>query len=146
MNALLGLDFGEKRVGVAVTDEMGAIAVPLTTLAFRGRQQLLGELIKIVEEYHVAKIIVGLPKTMKGELGSQANKITAHVDWLKPQLEKPWILWDERLTTQEVERVLLEADVSRAKRKGIRDRLAAQRILQSYLDYQKLRGQTTGGL
>lgn len=139
MPVLLGLDLGEKRVGVAVTDESGSIALPLVTLEIRGRRHLLTELLKINEEHHAVKIVVGLPKTLKGEMGPAAEKVMAEVEWLKSQLDLPLVFWDERLSTQEVERVLIEADVSRAKRREVRDQLAAQRILQSYLDHHQAR-------
>lgn len=134
---LLGLDLGEKRVGVAVTDESGLIATPLATLEFRGRKDLLAQLTKLVDTYGVKKIVVGLPKTLKGEMGPAAEKIMAEVEWFKGFIDRAWVFWDERLSTQEVERLLVEADVSRTRRKGLRDQLAAQRILQSYLDHQR---------
>lgn len=140
MPVFLGIDLGEKRVGVAVSDEMGMLATPLTTLEFRGRKQLAGEIQKLVEAYGVNEIIVGLPKTLKGEIGPAAQKITEHVDWFRSQFACPWIFWDERLSTQEVERFLISADVSRERRREVRDQLAAQRILQNYLDYKKSRG------
>ncbi len=137
MSVLLGLDLGEKRVGVAVSDESGMLAMPFATLAFSGRKDLLSQLVKIVDEHRVTKIIVGLPKTLKGEIGPSAEKVMKEVEWLKGQLDRPWIFWDERLSTAEVERILIEADVRRDKRKQVRDQLAAQRILQSYLDYER---------
>ena len=137
MSVLLGLDLGEKRVGVAVSDESGMLAMPFATLAFSGRKDLLSQLVKIVDEHRVTKIIVGLPKTVKGEIGPSAEKVMKKVEWLKGQLDRPWIFWDERLSTAEVERILIEADVRRDKRKQVRDQLAAQRILQSYLDYER---------
>ena len=136
MKAVLGLDLGEKRIGVAVTDEAGMMAMPLMTLSFESRKKLLAELQELIERHRVGKVVVGLPKTLKGEWGPAAQKITAHVEWFKVQIPLPWILWDERFSTAEVERLLIDADVSRAKRKEVRDRLAAQRILQSYLDYE----------
>ena len=135
MSSLLGLDFGEKRVGIAVSDEMQILAEPLTVIEFRGRKQLLGELQKLVEAYKVHEIIVGLPKTLKGEIGPAAQKIMGHVEWFQPHFPQKWILWDERLSTQEVEKFLIAADVRRDRRKEVRDQLAAQRILQNYLDY-----------
>jgi putative holliday junction resolvase len=137
MTVSLGLDFGEKRIGVAITDEMGSMAMPHSTISFIGRKQVLEELKKLVETYRVTRIVVGLPKTLKNEIGDAAKKVIAHVDWFKENLNLTWILWDERLTTQEIERILLDADMSRERRKEVRDRLAAQRILQSYLDYQR---------
>ena len=134
---LMGLDFGEKRIGVAVTDEAGMMALPLETIPFRGRKQFLGEMIRLIDQHRVKKIVVGLPKTLKGEIGPAAQKVTGHVEWFKAFIDLPWIFWDERLTTGEVERVLLAADMSRAKRKEVRDQLAAQRILQNYMDHQR---------
>ncbi len=113
------------------------LAMPFATLAFSGRKDLLSQLVKIVDEHRVTKIIVGLPKTLKGEIGPSAEKVMKEVEWLKAQLDRPWVFWDERLSTAEVERILIEADVRRDKRKQVRDQLAAQRILQSYLDYER---------
>ena len=138
--ALLGLDFGEKKIGVAVTDEAGMMAMPLTTLSFESRKQLLADLTRLADQHRVSKIVVGLPLTLKGELGPSAQKVMAHVEWFKTHLEKTWVFWDERLTTQEIENFLISADVSRKRRKEVRDRLAAQRILQSYLDAQRVEG------
>lgn len=134
MPVMLGIDFGLKRIGVAVSDEMMSMAFPLTVIGFVSRKQVLAELQKIVKEYQVVKIVAGLPKTLKGEIGPAAEKIIKHVDWFRSEMDVPWDLSDERMTTAEVERVLLDADVSRDKRKEVRDQLAAQRILQVYLD------------
>lgn len=141
MAALLGLDLGEKRVGVAVSDEMGSLAVPLKTLSFISRKELLREIQSLVREYAVESIVVGFPITLKGETGPAAKKVQEHVRWFEEKLPMPWILWDERLTTQEVERILLDADLSRDRRKEVRDRLAAQRILQNYLDFKRMKGE-----
>lgn len=137
MPVLLGIDFGEKRVGVAVSDETGRMAFPLKVLHFESRKQLLAEIEKIVVEYKVTEIVAGLPKTLKGEIGPAAEKVLKHVDWFRSQMKVSWELSDERMSTAEVERVLLDADVRRDKRKEVRDQLAAQRILQSYLDLRK---------
>lgn len=94
------------------------------------------ELGKLVEEYQASKIVVGLPRTLKGEIGPAAQKVIDWVEDLKSKIGCSWVFWDERLSSQEVERVLLAADVSREKRKLVRDQLAAQRILQSYVDAQ----------
>lgn len=137
MPVTLGLDLGAKRVGFAVTDEGGIMALPLKTLEIRGRNHLLDELKAVVAQYRVAEIVVGLPKTLKGEIGPAAQLVLETVEWFKPRLEIPWILWDERMTSQEVERVLQEADMTGSRRKEVRDQLAAQRILQSYLDFKR---------
>ncbi len=134
LGVLLGIDLGEKRVGTALCDERTRIAIPHKTISFHSRKLLVEELKKLIEEHQVIKVIVGLPRTLKGDIGPAAQKVIEWVEQLKLQIACPWIFWDERLTSQEVERVLLEADVSRAKRREVRDQLAAQRILQSYVD------------
>ncbi len=139
MGVKLGLDLGEKRVGVAITDEAGIMAFPLVTLEIRGRKHLVEELTKIIRDRAVSEIIVGLPKTLKGEMGPAALMAQEVVEWCKPFISIPWIFWDERLTSLEVERVLQEADLHYSRRKEVRDQLAAQRILQNYLDFQRNR-------
>ncbi len=137
MAIYLGLDLGEKRVGVARSDETGTIAEALTTLTYKSRADLLKQLKDCVESLRPAKFVVGLPKTLRDEEGIAAQKVIKVVDWLKSEIPGEWVLWDERLSTAEAERVLLEADLSREKRRTLRDRLAAQRILQSYLEASK---------
>jgi len=134
MPVLLGLDLGEKRVGVARSDETATIAEAMETLTYGNREDLLKQLREWVEKLRPEKIVVGLPETLRGETGPAAKKVLDLVDWLKARLAGEWVLWDERFSTVEAERVLLEADLSRRKRRGLRDRLAAQRILQNYLD------------
>lgn len=137
MAAILGLDLGEKRVGVAFADSSAPVATPLKTLTIRGKKHLLEELKLIIEEYQISEIVVGLPKTLQGEIGPAAGNVMETVEWLKARMDLIWHLWDERLTTAEVEKFLVGADVSRAQRKDVRDKLAAQKILQTYLDAQK---------
>jgi len=137
MALLVGLDLGEKRVGVARSDESETIAEALATLTYKTKEDLLNQLRPIFHDLRPEKVVVGLPETAEGERGPAAQKVAAFADWLKEHLPGEWILWDERFTTVEAERILLEADLSRKKRKGIRDRLAAQRILQRYLDAKK---------
>lgn len=134
MGACLGLDLGEKRVGIAHTDESGSMAFPLKTLEIRGLKHLIQELQPLLEQYRAQTIVVGLPSQLDGTEGPAAQKIRSNVDWLKTQIAVEWILWDERLTTAEVNRVLEESDISHSRRREVRDALAAQRILQSYLD------------
>lgn len=137
MGILFGLDMGEKRVGLARSDETETIAEALATLCYGSRGELLKKLKTWVEELHPEKFVVGLPQTLKGEMGTAAQKVNHLVEWLKPKFSGEWILWDERFTTVEAERILLEADLSREKRRDLRDRIAAQRILQTYLDSVK---------
>ena len=143
MPSLLGVDFGEKRVGVSLSDETMTIASAFKTLHFQGRKQILREIQAIVQEYQVHKIVVGFPLTLRGETGDAASKVQQHVDWFRAHSSLEWILWDERLTTQEAERMLIQADLSRARRKEVIDQIAAQRMLQSYLDFLRFQKETT---
>ena len=132
---LLGIDLGEKRIGVAVVQAGTTIAFPLTTIQVKGREQVLGEIQKLVLAHKAGKIVVGLPKTLKGEIGIAADKRMKEVEWYQARLAVPVVLWDERLSSKEAERVLIDADVSRQRRKEVIDQLAAQRILQGYVDH-----------
>jgi putative Holliday junction resolvase len=132
--ALLGIDLGEKRIGVAFVAAGTTIAFPLTTIQVKGRGQVLEEIKKFILAHKVEKIVVGLPKTLKGEIGIAAEKRIKEVEWYQTHLTVPVVLWDERLSSKEVERVMIDADVSRGRRKEVIDQLAAQRILQNYLD------------
>jgi putative holliday junction resolvase len=136
MKRILGLDVGDKTLGVAVSDELGLTAQGVTV---RQRSSVADDrafLREICALYEVAAIVVGLPKNMNGSLGPQAQKTLAFIERLRQACAVPVIEWDERLTTQAAERVLLEANTSRRRRKQVRDRLAAQFILQSYLEWR----------
>ena len=132
--ALLGLDLGEKRIGVAFVPAGTTIAFPVKTIEVRGREQVLVQIQKLILEHKAEKVVVGLPKTLKGEMGIAAQKRVREVEWYQSRLGVPVVMWDERLSSKEVERVLISADVSRERRKEVMDQLAAQRILQNYLD------------
>jgi putative Holliday junction resolvase len=131
---MMGLDVGDKFIGVALSDELCIIAQGLEVMRRGGKEEDLGHLEKIIEQNEVKEIIVGLPKNMDGTEGEQAKKVLKFVESLKENLGLPVKLWDERLTTVAAERVLLEADLSRAKRKKAIDKVAATIILQGYLD------------
>lgn len=131
---IIGLDIGDKTIGIAVSDEMGWTAQGLKTLIRKGFNEELSSIKEIIEEYGVKEILVGLPKNMNGSIGPQGKKVITFVERLKTALPLPVLLWDERLSTVRAEKVLLEADISRKKRKGLKDKLAAQFILQGYLD------------
>ncbi len=136
MKRILGLDVGDKTLGVAVSDELGWTAQGVTV---RQRSSLAADMVFLRETcalYEVAAIVVGLPKNMDGSLGSQAQKTLAFIDHVRRASALPVIAWDERLTTQAAERALLETNASRRRRKAVRDRLAAQFILQSYLEWR----------
>jgi putative pre-16S rRNA nuclease len=144
MKRLLGLDVGDKTLGVAVSDELGLTA---QGLAVRQRTTLAADLTVLREtcsRYEVEAIVVGLPKNMDGSLGGQAQKTLAFIEHVRRAVAVPVIAWDERLTTQAAERALLETNTSRRRRKVLRDRLAAQLILQSYLDWRRQHPGTAG--
>ncbi len=132
---ILCFDMGEKRIGLAVSDELGLTAQGVGVLT---RSSLSGDLKKIkdlVQRFQAAKIVLGLPKNMDGSLGNKAQEVLAFKAYLEKHLLIPIETWDERLTTREAQRTLLEADLSRAKRKNVIDMLAATLILENYLQY-----------
>ncbi|MFC1510881.1 Holliday junction resolvase RuvX [Candidatus Margulisiibacteriota bacterium] len=132
MHRILGLDYGEKRIGVAVSDLLGLTAQPLMVISD------ISELEPILKRYEqVDKIIVGLPKRLSGEIGPAGQKVLAFMEQLKSKLALPVEIWDERLTTAAAEKTLISAGLSRQKRKKVIDKSAAALILQSYLDSKR---------
>lgn len=134
---ILGLDVGTKGIGVAVSDELLLTAQGRQTIRRKDIDLDLDAVASIVRDEHVSEIIVGLPLNMNGTEGFKSKEVMAFVEKLSKAVAVPVKTWDERLTTAQVERVMLEADISRAKRKANADKLAAQVILQSYLDSRK---------
>ncbi len=141
---ILGLDVGHKRIGVALSDELGWTAQPYTTLGRKGLAKDLSALREIVEREGVAEIVVGLPRNMNGSEGPQARKARRFAEEVRRALGLPVVEWDERLSSVAAERVLIEADVSRKKRRGQVDKLAAVLILQGYLDSDRGGGGEAG--
>ena len=133
---ILALDVGTKRIGLAVSDPLGITAQGLEVLNRRSRQEDLAYLLKIARDYQVQQIVVGLPRHMDGRLGAAAPEIMALAEALGKALGVEVIPWDERLTTAAAERVLIQADMSRRRRRRVVDQLAAVLILQTYLDYR----------
>ena len=131
---ILGLDVGSKTIGVAVSDELSLTAQGLTTLKRKVLKQDIKQLLKVIEENGVEKVVVGLPKNMNGSLGPSAEMVISLIGELKKFVDLPVVTWDERLSTVAAQRVLLEADMSRKKRKRVVDKVAAIIILQGYLD------------
>jgi putative holliday junction resolvase len=134
---ILGLDIGSKRIGVAVSDELGFTAQGLRTLTFTDENTVLESIKKIAQEYQVTEIVVGLPYNMDGTEGRQAEKVRSIMAAIEQSVELPVVEWDERLSTVAAERVLLEADMSRSKRRKVIDKIAAVIILQGYLDRRR---------
>jgi putative Holliday junction resolvase len=131
---ILGLDVGEKRIGLAVSDPLGFTAQGLGMLERRGREADLARLLQVAREYRVQEIVVGLPRHLDGRPGKQVPEILELARALADALRVKVIPWDERLTTREAERLLIEADLSRRRRRQVVDQLAAVLILQGYLD------------
>lgn len=138
--SFLGLDVGAKRIGVARSDELNFMAHTVGFIERRADEQTGREIKKLIDEFQVKKVVVGLPKTMKGEIGVQAEKILLFIETLRKHVSCPIATWDERLTTVEAEKALIAQDVSRAKRKRKLDGIAAEIMLQSYLDFLKPKG------
>tara|TARA_B110000014_G_scaffold222829_1_gene180212 strand:+ start:891 stop:1349 length:459 start_codon:yes stop_codon:yes gene_type:complete len=135
----LGIDIGQRRYGVAISDENGGIAYPLTTLSTeKGGAPPIKALVELVAERGVAGIVVGLPERMDGSHGPEARNAEIIAEQLRIDLGVRVELWDERLTTAEAERLLIMAGVRRTKRRGATDRIAAAIILQSFLDRQAI--------
>lgn len=134
MMKILGLDIGSKRVGLALSDPLGITAQALETIEVKNEEDIVDRLKKIVNKEEIKEIVVGLPLNMNGSSGPQAQKAVEFCDKLKENFTIPIKLWDERMSTLEVERIMIEADVSRNKRKKKIDKLAAQVMLQSYLN------------
>ena len=131
---IMGLDIGTKTIGIALSDEFGWTAQPLTTLKRTNIRSDIKELIGIIKDHSVQKAVVGLPVNMDGSLGFRAASVLKFVDRLKTETGVPVVTWDERLSTAAVERVLISGDVTRRKRKEAVDKMAASYILQGYLD------------
>ncbi|MBU3804480.1 MAG: Holliday junction resolvase RuvX [Candidatus Cellulosilyticum pullistercoris] len=134
---ILGLDYGTKTTGVAVSDPMGWTAQGLEIIRRQEEEHLKATINRIAElcaEYKVEKIVLGLPKNMNNTLGERGEKTLLFKEKLEARLKLPVEMWDERLSTVAAESVLLEADMSRKKRKNVIDKLAATIILQNYLD------------
>jgi len=131
---LLGLDIGDVLIGVAVSDPSGIIAQGLDSIRRVSLKRDIEYIINLITEYEVDKIIIGLPKALSGEIGIQAEKVLAFINSLKKRTDILIVTWDERFTTVSANRVLIEANVSRKKRKQIADKLSAVIILQGYLN------------
>jgi putative Holliday junction resolvase len=131
---VLGLDIGEKRIGIAISDELGYTAQGMRVLNRSGWEDDLKMLRELIQETEVTEVVVGLPKNMDGSLGESAEKVLFFAKKMEESISVPVILWDERWTTAEATRLLVEADLSRAKRRKVVDKLAAVLILQGYLD------------
>lgn len=139
MMRIMGLDVGSRTIGVAISDELGITAQGLKTIHRKTPKEDLIELKAMISQFNIERIVVGLPKNMDGSLGRQAESILKWIENLEEEVSLPVETWDERLSTVEASKTLLKADLSRKKRKGVVDKLAAVLILQGYL--QQIRSQ-----
>ena len=131
---IIALDWGEKRIGVAISDDLGKIAQGLTVIDDADYAGRLKKMEAIMKEYQVKEMVIGLPFNLSGTRGEEAKEIERLAEKLKDEFQIPVHLQDERLSTKEVDRLLISFDLSRGRRKKVRDKLAAQLILQTFLD------------
>lgn len=133
---ILAMDVGDRRVGMAISDPMGWTAQGIETLERKNNKQDMEQIAKLIKRYNPEKIVIGLPKNMNGSIGPQGQKVKEFAELLKSEVYKGEIIfWDERLTSVMANRLMIDADASRAKRKKKVDKMAAVFILQSYLDF-----------
>ena len=133
----MALDVGSKRIGVAISDELFITAQGRETIERSDMKRDLGEIAARIAAEGVGEVVVGLPLNMNGTNSRQTDEVLAFVNELGKSVGVPVKTWDERLTSLQAERAMLEADMSRTKRKRLSDKVAAQLILQSYLDVRK---------
>lgn len=134
MERILGLDVGDKTIGVAVSDLLQYTAQGLMTIQRESKVKDLKAIEDLLIEYDAKKVVVGLPKNMNGSIGPQCEKVIKFAEKIKNKFKIEIIYIDERLTTVSAERILIESDVRRENRKKVIDKIAASYILQSYLD------------
>lgn len=131
---IIALDVGNKRIGVAISDELGMFAHPLFTIHRKGLTRDIEEIVNIVTNNNIGDIVVGLPKNMDGTLGFQGEKTMGFVEALQKSLSNKIIYWDERLTTKTARNIMLENNIKQENKKNIIDTIAAVVILDNYLN------------
>ena len=136
---ILALDVGSRRIGLAVSDPLGITAQGLDTLYRKNKRTDFEHLERVIRDYAVRELVVGLPLRMSGAEGTQSVKMTAFAEELRKRFQLPVHLWDERLTSAEAHRILREAELSIEKRKHAVDRMAAVLILQNFLESRRVR-------
>ena len=136
LKRILGLDVGDKRIGVAVSDELGLTAQPVMTLERQSLEKDCAALNALIQKYEISKIVVGIPRSLSMKITPQTQKVLDLVEIFKQKWSLPIEEWNEWYSTQSAQAVLIEANMSRKKRKQVIDKLAAVLILQGYLDSQ----------
>ena len=137
MSRILGIDFGEARIGLAISDELGLLAQGLPTFQRNINGNLLSYLKEIIDKNEIGRIVIGFPKMMDGTLGEKAEQVKKFANTLKENFKIPIDLWDERLSSIQSQRILREMGKKYTRDKGSVDRMSAVLILQNYLDYRK---------
>lgn len=132
---LLGLDVGDKTIGLSLSDPSWIIATPFKLIKRQNNIRDVTDIQAIIDEYVVGALVIGLPLSLKGAEGPQAEKVRKYVEKLEAVVDIPYAFWDERLSTVAVTRTLLEADMSRKRRSEVVDKMAATFILQGVLNY-----------
>jgi putative holliday junction resolvase len=140
---ILAIDYGSRRMGLAVSDPLGITAQGLETLERKNKRSDFARLEKTIREYQVREIVLGYPLRMSGEEGAQSQKVADFAEQLRRRFQLPVHLWDERLTSAEANRLLRESELSIKKRAQAVDRMAAVLILQAFLQARSLRGTVT---
>ena len=136
MSRILGIDYGERRIGLAISDATGTIATPLKVVEITSLAKAIKEIVATATERGVQEFLVGMPVSLNGTRGPAALKTTAFVELLGSETTLPIKTWDERFSTVSAQQALIEGGVRREKRKGVVDKVAAQIFLQNYLDAQ----------
>jgi putative holliday junction resolvase len=136
---ILAVDMGTKRIGLAISDALGFTAQGLETIQVVSKQKTLDAFVKLCKEREVGEVVVGLPRNMNGTLGPKANEVLEWVKKLEEALKIPVNTWDERLTSREAGRLMIEEGLSRQRQRQESDRLAATLILQNYLESKRAR-------
>lgn len=134
---ILGIDYGEKRVGIAVSDPLGFTAQGLDPILRKDPRTFLADLAKVCKELEVDEIVIGMPMNMNGTFGPKAKEIQELLPKIEEKIKVPVKTWDERLTSREAGRLMIEEGLSRDKQRKNSDRLAATLILQSYLELKR---------
>jgi len=134
MAVIIGIDYGRKRIGVAASDIGAKIAAPLAVIDASDRARAIREIARIAAEHEASEIVVGMPRSLDDTLGPMAKETAAFIEELRGALKIPVLSFDERLSTAQAEKAMIEADMTRADRKKRLDKVAAQITLQSYLD------------
>jgi len=133
----LGLDVGQKRIGVALSDSEGILATPLTIIDITDTEQAIASISGLCDQYHVVRIVVGMPKSLDGTLGKQAAVVEQFICQLADTIKITIDTWDERLSSVEANRAMIAAGTKKDKKKKLRDAIAAAIILQGYLDRKR---------